>query len=297
MIIARVAGGLGNQLFIYASARGFATRLKRNLKLDVTSGFKRDLFERKYRLSAFNIGAALAPGRECFDYLGGRLYRSLRVAMNRRLPVERRDYLCERHLAAPATLDGPFAAQSLYLDGYWQRWMNFADIECELREELTLRETPTQLVQALAEVVATECSVAVHLRGLRGVSATGKRVVHESALPNEYYRAAISVMREKLDSPQFFIFSDGSDPHRLLDLCPTAILVSESCKGAEEYEELWLMSRCKHHVIANSSFSWWAAWLQNAPDHIVIAPDLHKYGQSMSALPAWTVIDILGERS
>ena len=290
-VIARVFGGLGNQMFIYASARGLAARIRRTLTLDVTSGFEKDLFERTYRLGAFNIGASPAPAHDCFDYPGGRLYRSLCIAMNRHRPVERRDYLRERHLPASATLDGPFAAQSLYLDGYWQRWEEFADIERELRDEFTLRETPTHAVRTLAQIVSSECSVGMHLRGRYGASSTGKIVAQLPTLPLEYYRAAISALRGKLESPRFFIFSDGADPRGLLRLCPSAILVSEHCKLAEDYEDLWLMSRCKHHIIANSTFSWWAAWLQESPEHVVVSPNMQKYGQRMSAFPCWTVLE------
>jgi len=142
------------------------------------------------------------------------------------------------------------------------------------------------------KMLLSECSVAVHLRGLYGVSATGKMVAELPTLSNGYYRAAIDLLCKKLESPRLFIFSDGTDPSRLLDLCPSAIPVSEVCKGMEDYEELWLMGRCKHHIIANSSFSWWGAWLQGNREHIVVSPRMELYGQLMTTPPNWIVVDV-----
>jgi hypothetical protein len=165
------------------------------------------------------------------------------------------------------------------------------EIEEDLRAELTLRHAPPPSVQLLAERVSSICSVAIHLRGLYNASATGKIVTQRPTLPYGYYQSAISVIRRELDSPHFFIFSDGTNPRWLGDLCPSATLIPESCEEAEDHDELWLMSRCKHHVIASSTFSWWAASLGDHPQHLVLSPNMSKYGQLMSIPRHWTVIE------
>jgi len=290
VLIARLFGGLGNQLFIYASGRGLAARLGREFLLDVASGFERDPYQRKYRIQAFNVRVAPAQGRDCFAYHGGRFHRAFRIAVNKHRPLHRRTYIREQHIRAE-DLDGPLAAPVVYLDGYWQQSSYFERIAPELRRELTLRYPLSPNVAAIERTVLTECSVAVHLRGLPGTSTTGKLVSHLPKLPPAYYQAAVDLVRNRLESPRFVIFSDGADPSWLREICPGAILVPERCPGAQDYEELWLMSRCKHHIIANSTFSWWGAWLQNASGHLVFSPRMERYGQTMNLPPDWMVVD------
>ena len=285
-------GGVGNQLFIYASARGLATRFARELRFDMTTGFERDVFQRTYRIGAFNVRVVPARRRDCFAYPGGRLHRALSVALNQHRPLRERSYVREDDIhSSLGIFEAAPTANSVYLDGYWQKPEYFEPIAPEIRREITLRDPLGPGFAAMEQIALSECSVAVHLRGLYCTSATGDVVTDLPILPRTYYRAAIEMVRGRLQSPRFIVFTDGADASWLTEICPGAFLLSEHCQSAKDYEELWLMSRCKHHIIANSTFSWWGAWLHDASEHLVVSPNMEKYGQRMPKLASWTVID------
>jgi hypothetical protein len=292
MIVARVVGGLGNQLFVYAAARGFSSRTGRELQLDLASYYKRDPYARAQALGEFNTISRTASPLRCFDYPGGRIIRKVVKLVNRCLPVRSRTYLYELDLPASTDLLSATLAPYVYLDGYWQNHSYFEHIESDIRAELTLKVPPSPWAMALDQTVSAVCSVAVHLRGLYGVSATGRRVADLATLPGTYYRAAIELARSKLTSPKFFIFTDGADPKPLLQLCPDATVISRCPGQGPDYEDLWVMSRCRHHIVAHSTFSWWAAWLQPQKPHLVLSPNMPRYGQRMTVPKGWVVVDV-----
>jgi hypothetical protein len=291
-IIARMFGGLGNQLFIYASARGFAARWGRKLYLDVYSGYRQDPYGRSFRLDAFNISARAAPKSACFQYAGGSVMRFARRVVAKHLPVSKRNFLCERDLSPSQLTELSFSSKVIYLEGYWQRHSYFEHVERELREELTLREPLAQQTMALGSRVASECSVAVHLRGLHGVSATGSTIAEYPQLPLEYYRRALHLMQSQLVSPRFLFFTDGADADPLVRMCDKGSVITDERKDRMDHEDFWLMSECKHHVIANSTFSWWAAWRQTGANHRVVTPRMDRYGQTMTTPAGWTIVDV-----
>jgi hypothetical protein len=290
MFIVRMKGGLGNQMFQYATARALAARSKTGLSLDTVTGFRWDVFRRAYLLHAFNIQAAIASSAECFNYPGGRFVRAAVRTANRRLPIKKRRYCCEDDLPASGGIESLAFDNSVYLDGYWQRHEYFSEIQDELRREFTLRQALDPRTAAMEQTISKGCSVAVHLRGLPGESALGAHVLDQPVLPKDYYRNAFDLMRSKLGSPRFFVFTDGADPGWMLSLCPGTTVVTRDDKEGAAHKELWLMSRCRHHIIANSTFSWWGAWLHASPGHIVLAPNMEKYGQRVTLPPEWVAV-------
>jgi hypothetical protein len=290
MFIVRIKGGLGNQMFQYATAKALAVRSKTDLRLDTVTGFRWDVFRRTYSLNAFNIRAATASPSECFNYPGGRFVRAAVRTANRCLPIRKRRYLCEGDLPASGGLQNLTFDNSVYLDGYWQRHEYFSSIQDELRRDFTLRQALDPHSAAIEQTISKACSVAVHVRGLKGDSAAGVHVVDLPILPKDYYRNAFDIMRSRLESPRFFVFTDGADPGWMLGLCPGTTVVASDRNEGSANKELWLMSRCHHHIIANSTFSWWGAWLQSNPGHIVLAPDIKKYAQIETLPPEWTVV-------
>ena len=266
----KLVGGLGNQLFQYAVARAVAQRNNVPLKLDLSSLEGDPL--RKYGLHHFNINASIASRAEV-----GRLSKVARKGVRKRIhklihgssPYYRRSVLRERSPRFDPNITK--ATGEVYLVGYWQSEKYFKDIEQLLRTELTLRHTKSPANRKMSHVINQTESVSVHVRQGDYISNPVANQVHGTC-SLEYYQAAIERIAETVKRPHFFVFSDDSEwaKENLRFKYP---VVHVTHNGEEnDYEDLRLMSHCKYHIIANSSFSWWGAWLSNFPGKIVIAP-------------------------
>ena len=298
MIIVKLKGGLGNQLFQYAMGRSLALKKNTLMKIDNVSGFRNDPYGRVYSLGYFNIVENFASAEEVATYSKtndrGYVYRIL----NKLKPYYRRSIVAESVANRIMNSFRPYYKCSVveeqrqhqfnydpnilltnddvYLEGYWQNEKYFITISNLIRQEFRLRFTSDWLNQSIAHQIINTNSVSVHLRRLHGVSADGrKKFIEEIKLHGacsiEYYQAAIHELTEAVGNPHFFIFSDDHDwaqEHLNLDYPITFVTHNDVDKC---HEDLRLMSLCKHHIIANSSFSWWGAWLSDNPNKIVIA--------------------------
>ena len=168
------------------------------------------------------------------------------------------------------------------LTGYWQNEKYFLNIEDELRAEMQLKDAPRDAVKsALEQIESAENSVSVHVR--RG-DYTGLSRRQEIALPTDYYDRAIKYVESRVKSPHFFVFSDEPwwvEEHLTLPSNKTMV-------HFDTHEDLWLMSKCKSAIIANSTFSWWGAWLNPDKERLVITP--------AEWLPSISIDDIAPDR-
>lgn len=162
--------------------------------------------------------------------------------------------------------------KSSHLVGYWQSEKYFEDILPQIREtfrfnERRLNSFTRELAKELAEVPS---SVSVHIR--RGDYLTPHYFDNYGNIcTDEYYSKAINYMKKQTDTPRFYIFTDDVEWAKEHFISDTTVIVEWNI-GHESWQDMYLMSLCKHHIIANSSFSWWAAWLNPNPAKIVIAP-------------------------
>jgi hypothetical protein len=267
VIIARLSGGLGNQLFQYAAARRLALRHGVPLKLDL--GLYAPGYSRSYRLFHLAVAAAPASPAEIRrlrggDWPAGRLYRWLQA----RRPLPRRRWVAERRFTFdPEVLElGP----AVYLQGYWQSERYFADSAAALRRELTVATPPSAANRELAGVIAATIAVSVHVRRSDYLHP-GVAQVHGVAGP-DYYRQAMDLVAGRSPGARFYLFSDDLGWARANIGFGHPVEYVDVNGPEAEYEDLRLMGLCRHHIIANSSFSWWAAWLGEGPDTMVIAP-------------------------
>lgn len=268
MIVSRLQGGLGNQMFQYAAGRALALRVGAELKLDVASYERSTL--RSYALGPFPIRAGIA-GRCEVERLT-RTPRPVRIA-RRLLGRERRPprtHVREPDLTFhPEILDLP---DGVYLDGYWQSEHYFADAADVIRAELRPPEPATGRGRELAAAIDNAAdSISLHVRRGDYVSSP---VARETLGPCsvDYYRRAVERLAERLAEPAVFVFSDEPEWARTNLELPVPATVVDHDGGGSAQEDLALMSRCRHHVIANSSFSWWGAWLGQRTGGTVIAP-------------------------
>ena len=279
MIIARVEGGIGNQLFIYAAARALALRTGSQLKLDIwNAGYQEsNRYGSRYQLDEFNIVGDVAERAEVVPYMRDSRGFYWRRKINRRLPLALRGIIEERSLFEPRLLT--FKPRSLvYLVGYWQREEYFRDPANVIRRELTLQREPSRQSLEVAQRMRQSESAFVHVR----------RIDYQHRLSIEYYGAALEMLRERVKRPTLFVFGDDLQWARRELPLPVDAQFVEHNGDSRNYEDLWLMTQCRHAVIANSSFSWWGAWLNDEPDRTVIAPG--AWGYRASPASGWLAV-------
>jgi hypothetical protein len=269
MIVTRVLGGLGNQLFCYAAARRLALVNSAELVLDDVSGFVRDYdYQRHYQLDHFNIPCRKASPAERLEPLP-RAHRYLKRAMNRWRPFEERRYIQQEGWDFDPRLLAVRPRGTVYLEGYWQSEQYFKDVENTIRDELRIIPPKDEINQAMVERIRTCVAVAVHVRFFDAPQELGV-----NNTPGDYYARAVARMESLEPDAHYFIFSDQPAPARArIPLPDERVTLVAHNKGDENaYADLWLMTQCQHFIIANSTFSWWGAWLAGHPGKQVIAP-------------------------
>ncbi len=288
-VIVRLKGGLGNQLFCYAAARRLALANDAELVIDDVTGFRRDRsYRRQYQLDHVKklAGRKASPAERLEPF--ERVRRGLLKWINRRRPFLERTYVEQEQVDFDPRLLEYRVRGTVYLDGLWQSEGYFKDVEAVIRKDLTLVPPADEAGRKLAEAIRQVNAVAVHVRWFDPPAGA---VFHNA--PLSYYESAIRLVERKVARPQYFLFSD--DPaatEQWLDLPRgRATLVAHGPGVTDGYRDLWLMTQCRHFIIANSTFSWWGAWLSEAPDKIVIAPDLRLDGKT-----AWGFCGLLPDR-
>jgi len=261
---------LGNQMFQYAAARRLSILHDTPLKLDITAFDQYHLHS--YSLQHFCIREVFAAQEEIkhFTEIPQRGMRRLSVKVLSHLkPYYRRNIFRENHFN-PFDPNINRTPPDLYLQGYWQSEKYFHDIKEDIKQEFRIRQRKVKDMRILEAIQNTE-SVSIHVRRNDYVSDPKTKQIHGTCSIH-YYQKSMEWMAERLAHPHFFVFSD--DPqwvkHSIESSYPMIVVSGQYTKN--NYEDIWLMSMCKHHIIANSSFSWWSAWLSSNPDKFIIAP-------------------------
>jgi hypothetical protein len=278
-VITRLKGGLGNQLFCYAAARRLALVNSAELVIDNVTGFVRDrLYNRQYALEHFHIGARKATRSERLQPFD-RYRRALAKWRNHGKPFLDRSYLEQEGIAFDARLLQLRVEGTVYLDGLWQSESYFKDIEPTIRADLRIVPPADATNQALGDEIRSCNSVALHVRWFD--APDGAQAHNASAA---YYRRAVALLNERVPSARYFLFSDDPEAARVkLGLAGHQVVpVAHNRGDTASFADLWLMSQCRHFIIANSTFSWWGAWLSENQAKIVVTPDL-----KLNAKTAW----------
>lgn len=288
--IAELTGGLGNQLFQYAAARALSLRERRALSF--AWHLHRGDTQRRYMLDAFQLGAnvqrdllkpyelwSLGLRSPLTNRKAGKLWRALR---------DRTSHLKEESFAY-----SPIASytRGVVLEGYFQSYRYFEDAQAHIRDELRLVQSPAGRNAELLDAMAKQNPVCVHVRRGDYANNAATNAFH-GLLGLAYYEAAFNTLGSALSGATFYVFSD--DPAWAQQHLPTpgsTIFVAHNSVD-EPWEDLRLMAACNHFVIANSSLSWWGAWLSAYPHKQVVAPLRWFAGQTTDTRdlcpPDWT---------
>lgn len=271
MIITQINGGLGNQMFQYAAGRALSLKNATTLAVDISS-FENYGLHQGYELQrVFNPPCAIASKSDV-NRVGGWQFPPLIRRIMSKTPLAsfgRKRLVIEPHFHYWPGINN--SMKDCFLSGYWQSEKYFSDVESDIRADFTfqlpLENKNAELVKRIDQVNA----VSLHVR--RGDYANNPKTKSKHGLCSlDYYHAAIAHIAERVQQPVFFVFSDDMDwvKNNLKIDFPHQYIVHNV--GAESYNDMRLMSLCRHHIIANSSFSWWGAWLNASPEKIVIAP-------------------------
>jgi hypothetical protein len=249
-----------------------ALRRNESLKFDISS-FP-DQNNRKYCLDKFGLHLQFASTDECYraqHVLQPLYWRLICRFFNKHCPPIRKadGYFQEESLAFNPSI---FATAITYATGYWQSEKYFSDISDIIRREFTVKKEPAGLNRQILAKIDSVNAVSLHIRRCDYVTnAVALKTL--GALSLDYYFNALNIIIKQIKNPHVFVFSDNMQwaKENLKKSFPIYFL-DYNDKDAD-FEDMRLMSRCKHNIIANSSFSWWGAWLNKNPDKIVIAPE------------------------
>lgn len=249
-----MAGGLGNQMFQYALLLSLRNRGYR-INVD-TSMYGSIAMHNGYELDkVFGISEDAVPG--------GRIRRTWIRLINKFKPK----WLCtyETQLIFDESV---LLHPHRYIIGYWQNELYFKNVEGDVRSAFVFKGID-KVNQKIAQEMENTNSVAMHIR--RGDYAKSNMTL----LKDDYYQKAVSFINSKVESPVFYLFSDDKEEAaRIASQCNIFYKIIDVNSGRDSYKDMFLLSRCKHNIIANSSFSWWGAWLNANIGKIVIAPQV-----------------------
>jgi hypothetical protein len=294
MIIAKIKGGLGNQMFQYACARALSVKTGINLKFDITSYSKKDTASilndtpRKFSLDKFNTEIELADEKEIekINPLRIRLFKKIRNRIIE-LFVGRFNGYEDRY---PVIKD---KNKNIFLNGNWQNEKYFKEIGNTIRTEFTLKNQMGQKSQEISNLIENikklgRVSISVHIRRTDYISV---KINHDFFYTCDiaYYEKGLQIITGKINNKdiEIFVFSDDIAWVKENLKFPYPIHFA-SDPLIPDYEEMYLMSLCNHNIIANSSFSWWGAWLNRNPNKIVVAPKQwfkNKTAEELDILP------------
>jgi hypothetical protein len=271
LVIVKLLGGLGNQMFQYATGRAVAQRLGVQLLLDVSAFVQYDL--RRYELDEWAIRARVARSDELAQV--GVAANSTSWLSRIRMALGRNKHFLNGFMEASFAYDPGIlhVTAPVYLDGYWQSDRYFLEIAEALRQEFVLKHPLDGNNQRMAARIRDSGAQAVSLHIRRGDYVSNPHTAQYHGICSlEYYRAAANHVATRVSDSHFFVFSDDLawvSENLRLDYAMTLVDVNGADRGVWD---MALMKACRHHVIANSSFSWWGAWLNPHADKIVVAP-------------------------
>ncbi len=271
MIISNIIGGLGNQMFQYAFGKALSIQkdMQYKLSIDMFNNYK---LHQGFELHRhFRISDPIASKKDMQFVLGCYPPPNFRRAIQSPLLkyLRPKNFFLEHNLNALSLVPTNF--RSIYLQGYWQSEVYFQQIESTLRENFLFSGNISDANLKVLEDMKSGASVSIHVR--RGDYLVGKNRNIYSQLGINFYIDSIDYLQKNFSNLTFFVFTD--DPKWVVsNLLPkyNNIRIVDHNKGVESAWDMHLMSNADHHIIANSSFSWWGAWLNDSSNKIVIAP-------------------------
>lgn len=290
MITTVICGGLGNQLFQYASAYALSKRLNQKLALDISFFPKQTL--RGYKLDKLSIESGVITDPKIS--FGMKVYKNRYINQLVRRSKKLKKIELGNNTTYLVELAGSFVpyffkidAKNIFMNGYFQCEDYFKNNRTDILKAFTPAYEPEEEYLTVLKQIKDSNSVAMHIR--HGDFSKGDRTTYHYILGADYYRRAIEYVNERIKKPVFFCFSDDIEwVKKNIGEAEEFRFVSLSTAHAD-IDEMMLMKNCKHIIAANSTFSWWAAWLNENDDVIRIVPE-KRYGPEKMIPSDWVKV-------
>lgn len=264
MIATTLSGGIGNQLFMYATAKAMALRNETELVINNTTDFAKDsVYHRQYELDVFNF--SFKKNRFLtFDYPGGNLIKKICRKVGRNIFCPQYIFFIDKfnnHKYNPALLE--IRNTCIYLEGYWHSELYFKDYEKTIREELAFDFVKSDMLIMEENEIFNQPNITPICIGVRRYEEAPDPN-HFNLTDKDYYLAAMDFFEKRVTNPVFFLFTQAKEWVNN-NLCHSGhdIRFIKDKQNNGTVEDLYLMSRFKYHIISNSSYYWWGAWLAN----------------------------------
>jgi len=270
VVITKLQGGLGNQMFQYSAGKMLAIKNNSTLKLDISWYLTQN--KRQYALHHFMVTEIFAKAEEV-----KRLLQFNRFSL-RNITCKLAPKLINHKLIYIKQTDSKYcpsvfsAKGDVYLEGYWQNPDYFSEIQETLRRDFVLKEEAFGKNAEILRIIRNSNSASIHFRRGDYVYDNKTRMTHPIC-SDDYYNSAIKILNQNFKDLIFFIFSDDIDWVKKNVIISNPTFYVDWNKEENSFEDLRLMSSCRHNIIANSTFSWWGAWLNSNPGKVVIAPE------------------------
>lgn len=292
----KICGGLGNQMFQYAFAKALEKKLENcdvyldtywftliNKSTEQSNASVENFIKRNYELDLFkNIKPKFVPQDVLRSYFAQNSNSNLtnQQSLSKKIVVEKNPFVFDETLFQKR--------EGRFFSGYYQNENYFNFFEDELKKDFELPEFEKndKYNQKLLKEIKSSNSVFIHIR-------RGDYIDLKQELPVSYYKNAVEYIVKKIKNPKFFVFGIDSDMFikKELKLGHSFKFVGNTnTKNGEDWKDFKLMQACKHSIIANSTFSWWAAWLSDSDDKIVTAPDPWLHNQNDCICQNWIKI-------
>lgn len=264
MVVVKIWGGLGNQLFQYAFGKFLSAKLNTQVKFDIRTSLQSSLFiQRDFGLGGLNTRVETASPAELNKL---KYFSNLTLARFERKAAQTFPYFFKTHFVEPGnykSVEAMSFRDNCYYEGYWQSYKYLSSNEPLLRQEITFKTgVPAEITGSLSQI-GSSVSVSIHIRRSDYLTLD-----HLVVCGMEYYNRAILYFKEKYPGAVFYIFTDDINWCRQNFIGEEYIFI----QGNTPFEDMFLMSRCRHNIIANSTFSWWGAWLNNNSGKEIIVP-------------------------
>ena len=270
MIIVNIVGGLGNQMFQYSLGRSLTIKLNDNLKIDLRNFLNFKLHNNFELDKVFNCFVDVAKKKDLDEVLSFQSNIFYQKILKRKIfkIFRKNNFIFEPYYHYWENIKT--LKKDLYLFGYWQSEKYFIDIEKTIRKDFTFKHPLSQQNSKIEEYIRKVNAVSLHSR--RGDISIRKKNNFIEPCDIDYYKNAIKIIKSKISKPIFFIFSDDISWIKKNLSSHSEFVFIDHNSGDKSHNDLRLMSLCRHHIISNSTFSWWGAWLNSYEDKIIISP-------------------------
>lgn len=286
MIVIEASGGLGNQMFQYALYKKLES-MDKDVVMD-TSFFRSKQNLRELEIGVFGVQYRSITDKEA-AYIRGYGYQDTIID---KIKYKLKSSKIKTYKDTIENFQSKiFEMDDVYLCGYWQSEKYFKDIRNTILEEFSFPLETKERFQDLCKQMQKENSISIHIR--RSDYLTEQNVkVYGNICTEKYYENATAYMDRKIENPHYYVFTDDLEWTRDYFKGEQYTIVDEN-RGKDSYADMYLMSQCKHNIIANSSFSWWGAWLNKNLNKKVLAPKkwFHNHEKDEIVCEDWIRIE------